>query len=203
LFGNTFIPSLGSAGYPRLLSPDRRPYKTQDGYICLAIYTDQHWQRFLERIDRRDLIEDPIFATFNSRLIYMKDITNILGGILCQNTSSYWLQFFDDLDIPASPLNSMENLSQDPHIDAVGLVRLQLHPTEGTIAVLRNPVIWNDTISEPAVAPKLGEHTEEMLCSLGICEDDIQAMIRDGVIAVHSTGSSDPAVRIPLSSATS
>ncbi|MEE8247775.1 MAG: CoA transferase, partial [Alphaproteobacteria bacterium] len=52
LYGLTFEPPLGGAGYPRMLAPQRRPYRTRDGHICILPYTDRQWRRFLELAGR-------------------------------------------------------------------------------------------------------------------------------------------------------
>ena len=67
MYGQTFDPPLADAGYVRLLSKDRRPLRTQDGYVCVLIYIDRHWKSFCEMLGRRDMLEDPRFlATFDA-----------------------------------------------------------------------------------------------------------------------------------------
>ncbi len=67
MYGLTFEPPLGPAGYHRLLTPERRPYKTKDGYVCALPYNDRQWQRFFEIIDRTDLKTDPRFTNMSMR----------------------------------------------------------------------------------------------------------------------------------------
>lgn len=66
--GKIFDPPIGNAGYSRLLSKERRPFATLDGYVCVVIYNDGHWKRFFDVIGRPDLYEtDPRFADMSSR----------------------------------------------------------------------------------------------------------------------------------------
>ena len=67
LAGYTFEPQLGEAGYARMLSPDRRPYQTSDGYLCALIYNDKQWKAFFALIGKSEMLSDPKFATYEAR----------------------------------------------------------------------------------------------------------------------------------------
>src|SRR3546814_15034874 len=60
LAGATFAPN-GAVGYPRILSPDRRPFRTADGWIAVLPYTERQWRAFLDEIGRADIARDPWF----------------------------------------------------------------------------------------------------------------------------------------------
>jgi crotonobetainyl-CoA:carnitine CoA-transferase CaiB-like acyl-CoA transferase len=67
--GLTYEPPLDKGGYARHLSPDRRPYKTSDGYICVIVYNDKQWQNFFDATGRDDLRIHAKFATFAGRAV--------------------------------------------------------------------------------------------------------------------------------------
>lgn len=133
LYGRTFEPPSGDAGYVRLLSPGRRPYETSDGYICALVYNDGHWQRFLHAIERDDLRVDPRFADLASRTRHIYEVYGFLGQTLCVQSTAHWLELFEDIDVPAVPLNTVESLLDDPHLAAVGFFRQVEHPSEGAM----------------------------------------------------------------------
>src|SRR5438270_3378667 len=58
-YGLFFEPPIGAAGYPRMLDPNRRPYKTRDGYVSVLVYTDAHWKRFFVLAGRPEMADDP------------------------------------------------------------------------------------------------------------------------------------------------
>ncbi|MGQ2923939.1 MAG: CoA transferase, partial [Hydrogenophaga sp.] len=154
--------------YVRLLSPGRRPYETSDGYICALVYNDGHWQRFLHAIERDDLRVDPRFADLASRTRHIDEVYGFLGQTLCVQSTAHWLELFEDIDVPAVPLNTVESLLDDPHLAAVGFFRQVEHPSEGAMRTFGAPARWvGYDVSKLAPAPRLGEHTESVLRECG------------------------------------
>ncbi|CAB3810479.1 CaiB/BaiF CoA transferase family protein [Paraburkholderia fynbosensis] len=166
--GEVFRPSQGDTGYKRLLSRQRGPYPTQDGHICVVVYTDEHWRKFSRMIGVPDLVDnDPRFASLQERTQYAEELGAYLAEALPAKTTSEWLALFDAADIPATPVNSIEDLFEDPHLRAVGFWQEVEHPSEGRIRVSQPVGKWSRT--QPDVrrlAPKLGEHTDEVFGEL-------------------------------------
>lgn len=178
LGGHSFEPPLGPTGYARLLAPHRRPYATADGYICLLIYNDKHWRNFFDLISRRDLQEDPRFCTHTARAHHIDEVYAFVAEIMQTRDSAAWLQALEAADIPASRLYSIEDLVDDPHLQATGFIREVDHPSEGR---LRTPGPLGRYARTPAAlrrpAPRLGEHSRELLREAGLDEATIDALI--------------------------
>ncbi|MCP1336769.1 CaiB/BaiF CoA transferase family protein [Futiania mangrovi] len=181
MYGRSFEPPLGPAGYPRLLTSERRPFATADGHICVVCYTDAHWKRFLTEIGRDDLLSDPRFVNVGARLNAISEVYGFLADRLRAQPTAHWLEVFDRLDIPATPLNTVDSLIDDPQASAVGLIREVDHPTEGRIRTHRNPVLWGGQPTPLGLTPLLGQHTVEVLTAAGVSAQDIAAMQADGV----------------------
>lgn len=183
--GETFEPPIGGPGYARILSKDRRPYPTADGYVCAMIYTDRHWQAWFEAIGTPEVLQnDPRFASITSRTENINSIYAELAETLTQRTTQEWLDLFEDADIPAMPLNTPDSLLTDPHLQAVGFFREVTHPSEGQIKDMAVPATWSKTQPAPSrLAPRLGEHSEEILREIGLDQDRIDAMLRSGSTA--------------------
>jgi len=167
--GHAFQPPLGEMGYMRLLSRFRGPYPTKDGHICLVVYTDRHWRAFTRLIGDPDLLDrDPRFLTQQIRTTNAELCGQYLAQYTPSRTTAEWLEFCREIDIPASPVNAIEDLFELPHLKAVGMFSDMEHHTEGTLRVARFPVTFSET---PAtirrLAPNLGEHTEEVLREVG------------------------------------
>ena len=163
--GESFVPALGGTGYQRLLSTQRGPYPTSDGHLCVVVYTDEHWRRFSALIGDPDLMQrDPRFANLQTRTVHAEAAGALLAEQLPAKTTLEWLALFKKADIPASPVNSIDDLLTDPHLQAIGFWQEIEHPTEGRIRVPSVPSRWSRTQPDiRRLAPNLGEHTQEVL----------------------------------------
>lgn len=182
LYGHVFEPPLAGLGYPRSLAADRRPYVTKDGYIATLIYTDRHWLAFFEIIGRSDLVNDHRFKDMAGRTKNVTEIYKFVVDTLKSRTTSEWLDVFGRADIPAMPMQTLESLVEDAHLKAVKLFELAEHPTEGTLRQMRNPTRWSATpLGAIRHAPRLGEHSREVLLELGYGESQIEQLLKSGV----------------------
>jgi crotonobetainyl-CoA:carnitine CoA-transferase CaiB-like acyl-CoA transferase len=177
--GATFDPPLGEMGYPRQLAPQRRPFQTRDGYICVLLYNDKHWKSFFEGLGHAErFTQDSRLASITERTLNIDALYGEVGQLLSQKSTEHWLDFFQKADIPAVPLNTLESLLEDPHLKAVGAFAWREHPSEGPLRSLEPIGRWSDT--PPSVrfpAPQLGQHTAEILKEAGFNEAEIQAII--------------------------
>ncbi len=166
--GGAFVPPLGPMGYKRLLSRIRGPYATKDGHLSLVVYTDKHWRAFSAMVDMPTLVDsDPRFRDQEARTQHAEDMGRFIEAHLPRFTNAEWVPKLEAADIPVSPVNSIEDLFADPHLNAVGLFDTLEHPTEGALKVARFPVRFSRT---PAtirrLAPRHGADTDEVLAEL-------------------------------------
>jgi crotonobetainyl-CoA:carnitine CoA-transferase CaiB-like acyl-CoA transferase len=166
--GAAFVPPLGAMGYKRLLSRTRGPYATLDGDLSLVVYTNAHWRAFAEIVGESHLIAtDPRFASQETRTQHAEDMGRFLAQHLRTRGTAEWIELLTRADIPVSPVNAIEDLFEDPHLKAVGLFEVKEHPTEGPVKMTRFPVKFSKSpASIRRLAPRLGEHTEEVLNDL-------------------------------------
>ena len=122
--GSAFVPPLGAMGYKRLLSRTRGPYATKDGHLSLVVYTDRHWRDFTKLVGCPDLIDnDERFRSQESRTRHAEDVGRFLADRLTARSNDEWLEALHEIDIPACPVNAIEDLFEDPHLKAVGFFR--------------------------------------------------------------------------------
>ncbi len=182
LGGLTFEPALDQGGYARHMSPDRRPYRTSDGYISVIVYNDKQWDSFFEVSGRDDLRTDPAFASFASRLANIDAVYGELARILATRSTEQWMTLLTAADIPAMPVHDLSSILRDPHLVATDFFALAEHPTEGAIRSMRVAATWSDTPATPSrLAPGLGEQSREILTEAGFNADEIAQLVNDGV----------------------
>lgn len=181
LYGLTFEPPLAAAGYHRTLSPYRRPYATEDGYLAVLPFTDGQWAAMAALAGRPDLAADPRFAGVALRVENVDALYKELAAILATRTTAEWLAELDAADIPAMPVNGPEDLRRDPHLEAVRFWRLLQHPSEGTVRMTDVPVAMSRSPGGiRRLAPRRGEHSVEILREAGSSESEIAAMMASG-----------------------
>jgi len=182
--GRTFEPPLGPPGYKRSLSPERVPYRTQDGYISVLAYNDKQWRSFFAAIGRPELQADARFADVGSRTLNIDALYALLAEVLVTRPSAEWLAILDAADIPVMPLHTLDTLIDDPHLAAIDFLKTVEHPSEGTMRSIGVPTIWSETQAAPGrPAPRLGEHSLEVLREAGYSAADIARLLAAGVTA--------------------
>jgi crotonobetainyl-CoA:carnitine CoA-transferase CaiB-like acyl-CoA transferase len=181
--GETFEPAMGAMGQSRLLAPHRNPYATKDGYLCLLIYNDKQWRNFFRLLGREETLDtDARFSTLTSRSQNIAEIYAFVAAELKTRTSAEWLAALSAADIPVMPLNSLGDLLNDPHLNQTGFISTVEHPTEGRVRTMRVPSHWSESPpGEPRFAPRLGEHSVELLREAGYADAEIDAMLAAGV----------------------
>lgn len=188
LAGATFSPSEGEMGYRRLMVEHRRPYATKDGYIGILPYTTEQWQRFFRIAGREEMLEDPRVLDAETRSRHVGELYAMVAEIMPTRTTQEWLKLLEENDIPHMPVNELEDLLNDPHLKAIDFIREIDHPSEGRIRTFDVPITFSRTpggIERPA--PRLGEHTREVLMELaGYSADEIDQLSACGAIRVAS-----------------
>ena len=177
LGGQTFDPPHGPSGYIRILSPDRRPYQTKDGYVCALIYNDKQWKSFFDVIGKPEILRQPEFATHEARSQNYDRAYAMVAQELKQRTTAEWLEALERADIPVQRMNSLDDIVADPHLAAIGYLKSVEHPSEGRIKVLAVPSEWSESVPEyRRPTPRLGEHTREVLREAGLSDAEIDRL---------------------------
>ena len=165
----TLVPPTGDWGYARQLDPTRQPMRTSDGWVAVAPYVDERWLRFFDAVGQPELLTRPSLADKLLRRQNMSEMYVLMAGILPSRSTAQWLALFKDIAVPAMAVNSMGDLINDPHLQAVGMFRQREHPTEGAYLEVRQPVRFGGcTLPELRHAPGLGQHSDELLRELGL-----------------------------------
>ncbi len=172
LFGHVYDPPTGPFAYTRVANTQRKPFPTKDGYIGLLPYTDQQWDQFFAAAGLADTFgTDPRFADYQTRARHVRELYTLVEEVTPRHTTAEWLALLKPLQIPVVRMNRLDELADDPHLDAVGLFERYRHPEAGAYVSLRSPLNFSAT---PATIrrhpPRLGEHTAELLAEIGAAD---------------------------------
>ncbi|BBK44203.1 CoA transferase [Allostella vacuolata] len=169
MFGFAFEPPLDRAGFPRVLNAQRRPYRTADGWACILPYSDRNWTDFYVFTGRTEFADDARFRTLPDRVANIGVLYGLIIEEAPNHTTAEWVAFCDRVSIPCMPVLALDDLPDDPHVKAVGLFQAAEHPTEGAYRALRRPVNYSAApFRIRRHAPRLGQHTAEILAELGL-----------------------------------
>ncbi|MCK8785928.1 CoA transferase [Roseomonas sp. NAR14] len=191
--GALFEPPRGEPVYGRAASPNRRPYRTADGWIAALIYTDKHWRAFRRVADEPAWMQDPRFATLGSRAQHIGEIYGRIGETLARRTTADWLAALNDAGIPAAPVNDTADLLHDPHLEAVGFF-VEQESRYGRLRYPGMPAWFSRTpgrITGPA--PALGQDGRAILAEAGFGAAEIADLEAGGALIVPAA----PAEAVP------
>jgi crotonobetainyl-CoA:carnitine CoA-transferase CaiB-like acyl-CoA transferase len=153
------------------VAPNRRPYRTSDGYIAALIYNDKHWAAFMDAV--RPAWASDLYATLELRARQIDTVYALLAETLAQRTTQEWLELFRELQIPAAPLSSPATLFDDRHLNAVGFFETVDTP-HGPVRFPGVPTWFSRTPGRVAgPAPELGADTAEVLEELGLAAAEV------------------------------
>ena len=180
-YGQIFDPPLGDFGHARVRAPDRRPLGVADGHVCVMPYTDAHWRGFFDAVGRPELAADPRVADGASRAAHVDDLYALIADLVRDMPRDTLLDALVAADVPCAPVNMLPDLFEDPHLVSVDYFQPVDHPTEGRLRVASNPMGFSETpaaIRRPA--PRLGEHSVEVLREAGFDNAEITVLLDAG-----------------------
>jgi crotonobetainyl-CoA:carnitine CoA-transferase CaiB-like acyl-CoA transferase len=161
------------------------PYQTKDGRtlrLCI-LQPDLYWPKFCRSIEREDLEHDPRFATFAAKIENNVALLHILDEVFLSKTLDEWRPRLNEAGIPWSPVQTLQELVNDPQARANEFFVPLDHPTYGRIEVVANPIKLSKTPVTVKTAPEFGQHTEEVLLEHGYTWEDIAKFKEEKVIA--------------------
>ena len=157
-------------------------FPTRDGWIVIFCNKDKFWRDLVETLGAPELAEDARFRTFGDRFAHKDTLLPLLQARFATRTTEEWLDRLRGR-VPCAPVNDVRQALADPQVLARDMIVEVEHPDFGTLREVRSPVRTEGEIRHPARAPRLGEHTDQILREVLSYSDSTIARLRaTGVI---------------------
>jgi crotonobetainyl-CoA:carnitine CoA-transferase CaiB-like acyl-CoA transferase len=160
---------------PKSFSID--PFRTKDGYVAIAPFTDEQWARLTAGVGHPEWWQIP------DRRERLRTCLKGIAQLFAERETAHWLKIIKDADCPGGPVHSYETLFDDPEVIANESFTIYEHPEAGPVRTPRPGWRYSDTPAQVSRRPPLlGEHTEEILREADIPRAQIEELRRDKVI---------------------
>jgi crotonobetainyl-CoA:carnitine CoA-transferase CaiB-like acyl-CoA transferase len=170
--------------------PNDRPdlvFKTSDGYITCGTISDSEWQGFCRATGDPELAKDERFATPGGRSVNATARINRMQEYIGKHTTAEWLERLDAADVPCAPILRRSEIIHNEQVVARGLIAEIDQPSVGKVRQPKPAARFE--LNEAAIggpAPRIGEHTRDVLVELGYDEGAISKMVADKAVRLAS-----------------
>ncbi|MDQ0616669.1 CaiB/BaiF CoA transferase family protein [Arthrobacter globiformis] len=186
-YDRTKIPVRPHGGGHAQLVP-YQPFRGSDGrYFIVACLNDRFWQRLGAAVERHDLVADNRFRTNPDRVRNRSELIRMLEKIFATLPASEWLELLDEKGVPCGPIHRLEDVFNDPQVQHNESIIWLEHPEHGSYPVPNLPIRFEQTPGRPrGYAPRLGEHSLEILAEAGFTDEEAVELIRSGDVRSFS-----------------
>ncbi len=176
----------GAVGYPRILSPNRRPFRTADGWLAVLPYTERQWRAFLTEVQRDDILAQEWFTDQEQRAARIDTLYALVADALSARTTDAWIAALESRDIPCSRVAALGDLLTDPHLAEIGFFDVPASYPEGVARALPQPVLFDGLAPREDSPPRaLGANSRQVLRDCGLADDEIERLIRREIVRQH------------------
>jgi crotonobetainyl-CoA:carnitine CoA-transferase CaiB-like acyl-CoA transferase len=180
-FGSGEIPTATGTRHRR--STPYQAYRTKDGYVTVGAGSNKLWKNFCTMVVcKPEWLTDPRYAELSSRLAHIDELEREIEEVFATQPTAYWVEKLDAAEVPAGPVYGYEQIMNDPHIKERKMVVEIDHPKIGRMKTIGLPIKSTGELSAIRIpAPWLGQHSEEVLRSLGYEGAELESLFANGV----------------------
>lgn len=181
-FGAGEIPHATGTRHRR--STPYQAYRSQDGYVTVGASNEKLWINFCTQVcDKPQWLTDARFHTLRARLQNIDELEREIEAVLTTRPTAHWVERMDAAQVPGGPVYGYDQIMNDPHIAARKMVLDIDHPKIGPMKTIGLPIkSTGELTAVRKAAPWLGQHSEEVVRSLGYADGDVASLFDAGVI---------------------
>lgn len=159
-------------------------YRTADGYVTVGANTEKAWVDFCQQVVNRPAwATDPRFVNNSLRIKHADELESLIEEVFVSAPTAYWIEKLDAAGIPGGPVYTFDQALSDPHVKAREMVVEIDHPIMGKIKSFGSPVKSSGDLTEVRLPPPwLGQHTTDILKSIGKSDHEIDALFSGRVV---------------------
>jgi crotonobetainyl-CoA:carnitine CoA-transferase CaiB-like acyl-CoA transferase len=175
--------SPGPLGSAHILTAPYQAFEARDGYINIGGANQSNWERIAQALGHPEWREDPRFVDNSARMRNRDALVEAMNDVLRTRTRAEWMQVFDAAGVPAGPVHSLAEALEHPQTRARGMVVDVDHPDAGPTRGIGCPVhLSNAAARDARPAPRLGQHTREVLREAGFADIDIDGLYAERAV---------------------
>lgn len=162
-------------------------FEASDGWMVVAVFTDRMWRDLCEIVGKPEWTGDARFQSPQLRMVNRDVIIATLTDIFARDTVASWRSRFAPAGIPCTPVLRIDQVAQEEQVRARNMIVEIESPDAGMLHMAGVPIKFSDAAGAVRTAPpRLGQHTGEILRSLGYRDEEVESLVQQGVVA-HAT----------------
>ncbi len=176
------LPSRMGSGY--LASAPYQAFETRDGYVLIAVTTDEMWKNLCRALKLENLLADKCYATLNDRCLHRPELAAEITRVTKQYGSLDLESLLVKFNVPCGRLMQVDEIIRDPQVQSRNILQEIEYPENGhkNIKIIKTPIHFSGKAPEIRMRPPvIGEHTREILSLLGYPEGEIQEFFNKGI----------------------
>ena len=174
----------GPLGSAHPLTAPYQAFQTKDKWITVGASNQNTWLKLIDALEVKELQENQKFNSNANRMQNVTELTELLKKELAKKTSAEWLKLFDEKGLPCGPINTVTEMFEDPQTIERKMIVDVKNEKAGSFKGIGMPIKFSETkVEDTKESPTFGQHTKQILLDHGFKSEEIDSLMRQGVVS--------------------
>ena len=174
----------GPLGSAHPLTAPYQAFQTKDKWITVGASNQNTWLKLIDALGVKELQENEKFNSNANRMKNLTELTEILKKELVKKTAEEWLKLFDEKGLPCGPINTVTEMFKDPQTIERKMIVDVKNDKAGSFKGIGMPIKFSETkVEDTKESPTFGQHTKQILLDFGFKDEEIDSLIKQGVVS--------------------